>query len=137
MTLAINTVADLGFVIGTTDAGMRETCKPFHRTYIKADAAEQAQMRYDFKVNYVRGLLKVPHAKAEAIVDAGKRTGVEKHDSAVNSAGAMCTKWLVNGGVTKASAAQTAEVKISRAQMQAIKACKALGVTATMFKSVK
>ena len=129
MTLAIRTVADLGFAVGTADAGMREASKPFHQKFVNAKPEVQDQMRYDFRVNYVRGLLRVDHAKATAIVDAGKRTDNAKHNGAVNSANAMCTKWLVNGGGDKASAGHAKGVKITADQLAALRALDALCAT--------
>lgn len=136
MTHTIRTVADFGFAVGTADAGMRETCKPFHQKYAKASEDVQAQMRYDFKVNYVRGLLRVEHDKAAAIVDAGKRTDNAKHNGAVNSAGAMCTKWLVNGGATKASAGHAKGVKITADQRALLEQLDALCTTYSDMRAI-
>ena len=128
MTAAIKTVADLGFAVGTADAGMRESCLPFHRKYINASEDVQATMRRDFKVSYVVGNAKCSYEVATEAVDAGKR-GAGDLATNVNRAAVACTTWLVNGGERGASAGHSKKVKISAEQRALLEKLDALCTT--------
>ena len=132
----INTAADLGAAAGAMDGAMALACIKPHTAYVALkDEAEKAIQRRNFKVNYVVHYAKThkiacDYAAAEKAVDAGKRAA-GKLGAAVNSAGAMCTKWLVNGGGK--TAAQTVAAKLSKAQLAHIKAGAAMGIDMRMY----
>ena len=140
MTKATNTIAsaaDLGAAIGAAHAGMELSAQAVHRTFIKAAPDVQADMRRDFKVNYVHAYctrkgVTCTHAQATNAVDVGKRDA-GKYAAAVNAASAACTYYLANGGGKAVKVDQKPEVTLTRAQLALIKACHAAGVTVKMF----
>ena len=115
----ITTAADLGAAIGAVHGGAKASCIAVHRVYVKATDDVKADMRRDFKVNYVvrceqKQGRTCTHEQATKAVDAGKR-GAGKWGDAVNAASAACTLYLANGGVKKPAVNQTPKVVVPRA----------------------
>jgi hypothetical protein len=131
-----------GSSTGTTEASALDTGHKAHVAWLELD--DDSAFKLDWCAGYVVGMFKLPEAKAREWADMTRveRTAIEvKHAKGTgtaehvwNAATKAYAYRVVNdsGRVTKADSTKE-DVKLSKAQRAAIKACMELGVTMKMF----
>lgn len=131
-----------GSSTGSTEASALDTGHTAHVTWVKLD--DDSAFKLDWCAGYCVGMFKVTETKAREWADMTRteRTAITvKHAKGTGTAELVwnaATKAYAyrvvsdSGRVTKADSVKE-DVKLSRAQRAAIKACMELGVTMKMF----
>ena len=128
----INTFA---FNLGKAKRMTLAASLPFHNAYVKADDAGKAQLRREWMLGYVAGLLNVTPKKSESILSEGKgkdSNNTHEQMKAIDSASTNFREHVVR---PEGTANQTKKVRVPAALRSAIKALLDEGYTAEQIKA--
>lgn len=121
------TITQFAFKLGTHHRMTLAASLPFHRAYIKGTDVQQAQLRREWMLGYIAGLLHVSEKTSERILSEGKgkdSTNTVEQIRAIDAASTNFREHVVRKSANESSAKKTRISAEERAAWEKfVKAC--------------